>query len=67
MRSAMYVKPRHLGCCSTGPAAFGADLPSVSTVTTTPDAPAAEPAWGKLFLVSVAAGLALTLLTKRKK
>lgn len=58
-------------CCSTGPVAGyaqaeegGSLLPLTAAV---PLEPAAELPWGKLFAVSVAAGLTIHFLTKPRR
>jgi hypothetical protein len=73
----MYYRRRHLGCCSTGPAVFGQDeagaapsggelLPVAGTVAVVPPNSSGHYPWGTLFAVSVAAGLTLHILTRRR-
>ena len=65
-----------MGCCRTGPAGFGqSEVAAEQGGMTTLESPAVGPPgmtspdfpWGKLFGVSVLAGLTISWLTKPKR
>lgn len=69
----MYTRTKRLGCCSSGSAFgnFGADpvpgTPQAVVALTMPPAESSPFPWKEIFVVSIASGLALHVLTGKKR